>query len=66
MNPLGSWTPDSFLQHDWSEWSLIQPADDDPFIQTQWLRLKVPEVRHADALQQDAAQRCGLQPPECL
>jgi len=36
--------PDSFLQHDWSEWSLIEPADDEPFIQTQWLRLKVPEV----------------------
>lgn len=36
--------PDSFMQHSWQEWAELQANDDEPVIQTQWLRLKVPEV----------------------
>ena len=36
--------PHSFMQHSWNEWAQLQPEDDEPVIQTQWLRLKVPEV----------------------
>ncbi len=36
--------PNDFQQYGWEDWSLIEPKADEAFIQTQWLRLKVPEV----------------------
>jgi 5-methylcytosine-specific restriction endonuclease McrA len=36
--------PADFQQYDWHDWSLVQPAEGEAFIQTQWLRLRVPEV----------------------
>ena len=36
--------PNDFQQYGWEDWALIEPNADEAFIQTQWLRLKVPEV----------------------
>ncbi|REK32138.1 MAG: HNH endonuclease [Planctomycetota bacterium] len=36
--------PADYQQYDWSDWALLQPEDGDPFIRTQRLRLRVPEV----------------------
>ena len=36
--------PADYQQYDWSDWAILQPEDGDPFIQTRWLRLRVPEV----------------------
>ena len=36
--------PADFQQYAWDDWALIEPADGEACIQTQWLKLKVPEV----------------------
>ena len=36
--------PDDYQIYSWSDWSMLQPVDDEPFIQTSSLRLRVPEV----------------------
>lgn len=36
--------PDDYQIYSWSDWSMLQPVDHEPFIQTSSLRLRVPEV----------------------
>ena len=36
--------PASYLQYGWEDWSLFEVEDDEPCIQTQWMKLRVPEV----------------------
>jgi len=36
--------PTNFQLYGWEDWALLQPAEGDPVIRTQWLALKVPEV----------------------
>lgn len=36
--------PNDYQIYSWSDWSALQPDDDEPFIQTTSLRLRVPEV----------------------
>lgn len=36
--------PHDYMQYAWEDWAKLSPADDELFIQTQWLRLRVPEV----------------------
>ena len=36
--------PNDYQIYSWSDWSMLQPDDDEPFIQTTSLRLRVPEV----------------------
>ena len=36
--------PADYRQYAWADWSRLAPADGEPFIQTRWLRLRVPEV----------------------
>lgn len=36
--------PTSFQQYAWEDWAALRPAHEEDCIQTQWLRLKVPEV----------------------
>ncbi len=36
--------PNDYQLYTWSDWSALEPADGEPFIQTPQLRLRVPEV----------------------
>jgi hypothetical protein len=36
--------PNDYQIYSWSDWSALRPDDDEPFIQTTSLRLRVPEV----------------------
>ena len=36
--------PHDYQIYSWSDWALQQPVDDEPYIQTSSLRLRVPEV----------------------
>ncbi len=36
--------PSDFQQYDWEDWSQLTPSADEPCIQTQWMKLRVPEV----------------------
>lgn len=36
--------PASFQQYGWEDWALMDVEEDEPFIQTQWMKLRVPEV----------------------
>ena len=36
--------PDDYQLYSWSDWSRLEPEDDEPFIQTTSFRLRVPEV----------------------
>ncbi len=36
--------PDDYQLYNWSDWTLLRPAEGDPFIQAVTMRLRVPEV----------------------
>lgn len=36
--------PVDFQQYAWDDWALLEPLEDEAFISTQWLKLRVPEV----------------------
>ncbi|MEK6238708.1 MAG: HNH endonuclease, partial [Planctomycetales bacterium] len=36
--------PEDYQTYDWEDWSLLEPLDDEPFVQGLSARFKVPEV----------------------
>ena len=36
--------PADYQQYTWADWAEMVAQEDEPFIQTQWMRLRVPEV----------------------
>ena len=36
--------PADYQQYTWADWAKLVPVDDELFVQTQWMRLRVPEV----------------------
>ena len=36
--------PSDYQQHAWDDWAQLRPADGEDFIQTRWLKIRVPEV----------------------
>ena len=36
--------PADYRQYTWADWARLKPAEGEPFIQTRWLKLRVPEV----------------------
>lgn len=36
--------PADYQQYTWDDWAQLRPADGDDFIQTRWLKIRVPEV----------------------
>lgn len=36
--------PADYQQHSWDDWAQLRPSGDEDFIQTRWLKIRVPEV----------------------